>query len=286
MSAADRNAAAPDAADPAAAHLGDRAPNVLFLGPAALDDFTPVLDFFGERVAPDQIRTADDVSGLAALMSDGWYPDLIVVLQSWPDQFSAADVHHVLARCPLARLVCCFGPWCDSDARTRSVWPLATRVPVAAAGRRLARELALFDLRSGSLAPLPLTASRTEIFEFDFDGPPDDRQSSLQGTTVKVISPDREFRQMLEAAVRTRGGAGCDNAAGRPDLIFFDADPWDHPRSESLQAIRREHPETKLVACVGFPRPDLEAALRAAGADSLWFKLSPLANLGIRCAGS
>src|SRR6266478_2313160 len=100
-----------------------------------------------------------DLVGVRRLAGgEGWHPDLIVVLQSWSDQFSESDVHDLIAHCPLARIVCCFGPWCDSDGRTRSIWPLAVRVPVAAASTRLERELALLQHHQSASRPLPLTA--------------------------------------------------------------------------------------------------------------------------------
>ncbi len=64
---------------------------------------------------------------------------------------------------PLARLVCCYGPWCASDGRTRDIWPLAVRVPVDAAAERIRREL---EVLSGRRQPLPLTASRDEDLSF------------------------------------------------------------------------------------------------------------------------
>jgi hypothetical protein len=64
----------------------------------------------------------------------------------------------------LARLICCYGPWCASDGRTRDVWPLSIRVPTALASRRIDLEL---EVLTGTRWPLPLTASRDEIFLFD-----------------------------------------------------------------------------------------------------------------------
>ena len=65
---------------------------------------------------------------------------------------------------PLARLVCGYGPWCASDGRTRDVWPLSIRVPAELAPRRVTLEL---EVLAGTRWPLPLTASRDEIFLFD-----------------------------------------------------------------------------------------------------------------------
>jgi hypothetical protein len=101
-----------------------------------------------------------------------WFPDLVIVCQHWPDEFTERDVLSILRTSPLARLTCCYGPWCESDGRTRDIWPLAVRVPVRSAADRIHREL---DVIAGFSRPLPLTASRDEIFLFDSAGPITDR---------------------------------------------------------------------------------------------------------------
>src|ERR1700733_5425417 len=104
---------------------------------------------------------ADAVTKCSA---DAWQPDLLVVCQHWPDEYSAADVRKLLTAFALARLVACYGCWCASDGRTRDIWPLSTRVPADFASRRIDLEL---EVIAGTQSPLPLTASRDEIFLFD-----------------------------------------------------------------------------------------------------------------------
>ncbi len=86
---------------------------------------------------------------------------LIVACQTWSDEYTAGDVAAILSAAPLARVLCAYGRWCDSDGRTRDIWPLAVRVPVSEFEARLQRELRVLQ---GTAAPLPLTASRAEIF--------------------------------------------------------------------------------------------------------------------------
>jgi hypothetical protein len=107
---------------------------------------------------PNQTLCRD---GLSAASTADLTADLIVVAQSWSDQYTPADVAALLSAAPLARVLCVYGRWCDSDGRTRDVWPLAVRVPVAEFETRLRRELEVLER---TLPPLPLTASRTEIF--------------------------------------------------------------------------------------------------------------------------
>ena len=94
----------------------------------------------------------------------GSYPDFVVVCQHWPDEYTDRDVRRLIGLFPLARVSCCYGPWCASDGRSRDIWPLSVRVPVELAAERIRREL---DVLAGRRRPLPLTASRDEVFLFD-----------------------------------------------------------------------------------------------------------------------
>ena len=97
-------------------------------------------------------------------------------------------------RWPLTLWVCCYGAWCDSDGRTRSIWPISVRVPVSEAERRLNRVWQVLTEQRGE--PLPLTASRDEAFEFDHcDGRA--RPGNVEGdqpmTRLKVVEKTKGF---------------------------------------------------------------------------------------------
>ncbi len=92
-------------------------------------------------------------------------PDLVIVCQSWPDELTAEAVSAALGRWPLALWVCCYGAWCESDGRTRTIWPISVRVPVREAVPRLDHVWQILSEQRGE--PLPLTASRDEAFAFD-----------------------------------------------------------------------------------------------------------------------
>jgi hypothetical protein len=138
-------------------------------------------DFFSPAMEPVRIciealvdggcdaRFAAGVPGtLERPADDAWFPDLVVVCQHWPDEFTERDVRRLVGLYPLARVTCCYGPWCESDARSRDIWPLSVRAPVRYAADRIRREL---EVIAGFGRPLPLTASRDEIFLFDVGGP-------------------------------------------------------------------------------------------------------------------
>lgn len=104
------------------------------------------------RVLQDGLRDVSDA------------PELILVLQHWPEEFSSQQVQQLISTFPLARLICCYGPWCQSDGRTRQAWPCSVRVPLAAVKNRIDSEI---DVISGNKAPLELTAGLDEVFAFD-----------------------------------------------------------------------------------------------------------------------
>jgi hypothetical protein len=118
----------------------------------------PVEAAVGARFPDSRLRRIDRLpaAGPAALAAD-----LIVVCQSWSDEYTAGEVAALLSAAPVARLLCVYGRWCDSDGRTRHVWPLAVRAPAAEFEGRLQREI---NVLRGTEPPLPLTATRTEIF--------------------------------------------------------------------------------------------------------------------------
>src|SRR4029077_20396015 len=250
----------------------------LIIGDTSPAEFTPVVDLIRRRMDASSLRWEPDFNAFRKATASGWWPEMIVILQAWADQYPAWEVEALISLCPLARIMCCFGPWCDSDGRSRSIWPLGVRVPAAAFASRFEHELALLSGGRDAGPSLPLTASRTEIFEFDF-ADSKARQTSA-AAEASVVSPDRRFGEMVVSALRKSGlSAGQWHDAGAAATVIFDADPWNEERGKALAAIRAAQPQSQLVACVGFSRPHLETELHDAGADAVWFKLSPLTDL-------
>jgi hypothetical protein len=162
----------------------------LVIGDFASSEMQPVRACL-DRLADRGVETRFAASvGVAAILcgEPGWFPEIVVVCQHWPDEYPAADVERLLGLFPLARLVCCYGLWCESDGRTREVWPLSVRVPVRCAADRLQREL---EVLAGLRAPLPWTASRDECFLFDVDGPIVERLADCCSTPVSAEFPSR-----------------------------------------------------------------------------------------------
>ena len=117
-------------------------------------------------------------------------PDLIVVIQETPDQFSNHDVQQLLGIWPLARLVVCYGTWCNGDGRTRDAWPQATRAftfhvvsPDSDWSRTLADQLVTVGGH-----PSPAIHADTDLLLVDADPwDPGRLESLIQSTTPPVI---------------------------------------------------------------------------------------------------
>lgn len=257
-------------------------PGVLLVGPADAGGFSDLLQRLGTwsstgEIQLERIRGSQLVDRLA-----GAPPDLVVVCQSWPDEFAAASVERVLCAWPLARVLCCYGPWCASDGRTRSQWPLAVRVPVDQAAARLAAE---WDVLTGRKAPMPLTAARDEAFAGDYLAGLDCVFDSglADSAEIVVLTPDRSYGEILNAACLAAGlrvlNVEVAVASGSlPRLLVWDTalsgEPGDDPRH-----LTSQFHATAVVAIVDASRPETDAALRAAGVDAVHPRLASLGQL-------
>ncbi|MBT5017669.1 hypothetical protein OAF42_01710 [Planctomicrobium sp.] len=95
-------------------------------------------------------------------------PEFILVLQHWSDEYTQTQVDELLNRFPLSRVVCCYGPWCQSDQRTRQIWPAALRVPIHQIQERIELECKVL---LGNVLPIERTAGLDEVFAFQHQLP-------------------------------------------------------------------------------------------------------------------
>jgi len=248
-------------------------PQLLLVGNLQQGESQQIADHLFEAFPAECIRTAATIERACRRIAEGeWLPDLIVVFQDWPEQFPRSAIERLIAAAPLARLVCCYGPWCDSDGRTRDFWPLAVRVPISVAQRRIERELAL--LRGESTCLLPMTAGRDEIFGFDNDAALPRTGKSRE---IVVRSPDRAFRNCLEEALRLAGHRVLPDEADHPPahIVLWDIDPWDETSAAALAEYQQSQPEAAILALAGFPREHLTGELRSMGVRAVIPKLAP-----------
>lgn len=200
---------------------------------------------------------------------DEWLPDLVVLMQSWPDEFSNAEIRQLGRLAPLARWVVCCGAWCQSDGRTRDNWPLAVRIPVHLANARLQAEWSL--LCAETLDSIPISASREEIFGFEHGD-----LTAETRTTVLVSSPDHAWAAYIRDVLQSVGHTVVDEKNGHggtgPRVVVVDCDPWEY-REASLNLLRRDYPTSAIVALFAMPEPDLTDHLLQDGIATVLPKL-------------
>ena len=163
---------------------------------AQMQPLRAALDAIVERGADLRVQAAVP-SALTEDPGASWFPDLVIVCQHWPDEYSERDVRWLLSSYSLARLVCVYGPWCESDGRTRDIWPFSVRVPVRCSADRIGREL---EVIAGASPPLPLTASRDEVFLFDLN-------QSMAERLASPCPPEARLRPVADADP----ASGCAN---------------------------------------------------------------------------
>ncbi len=190
---------------------------------------------------------------------------LVIVVQSWPDEFVAADVESLIGRTLNSRLLCCYGPWCESDGRTRSIWPDAVRVPARLARSVISAELDACRRRS---PPLPVTAARDEVFSHRNHWPDGESFASVgrrrmadQPLSAVLISHDHVFAETASLVLQDVGMTTAvlrpDEApthfAGSPDLVVHDLDPWTDVLAASLKGALKNFPAALHVGVAAMP---------------------------------
>ena len=193
---------------------------------------------------------------LGDLAAGSWIPDLIIVVQSWPDEQTPTEIDQLSRFAPLARSVVCYGSWCESDGRTRDLWPLAVRISLRSAASRLAREWRL--LCGDDVPSFPMSASREESFAVDHPG----LRRGMALVSVVIKSPDPEYRRYLTEFLVGAGHNVLSEQGSmhgsQPCVVLFDVDPWDDRRRMELQD---QCSGDVILGIMSLPCPDVTAKL-------------------------
>ncbi|MCA9033884.1 MAG: hypothetical protein KDA91_02080 [Planctomycetaceae bacterium] len=190
--------------------------------------------------------------------------DLTIVLQSYPEQFQRADIDQLISATIFKSLVCCFGPWCESDGRSAPHWPTTVRIPA-----RFCPD-AILDVVNGlseGLEPLSPLASPEEVYAYRTLGSALRRPDTKDGIESAVlIGQDRALLQTVQDICREFGirvecvtvhqlVAGTMGVTVPPQLAFVDQDGL---RSELwLNAAQRRFPSACVAGLTWHVDPDL-----------------------------
>jgi hypothetical protein len=236
----------------------------------------PVRSAILRHLAGWDIREFSDLGALQqAGQAAGYFPDLILVSQRYRDEYSAEDVHLGFETFPVARWICVYGPWCESEGRHGSRWPMAVRIPLRFLETRLTTEASVIQ---GQTPALPLTAARDEVFEFDSA----QRLPSApgEGIAVAVLSPDKELAGWLADLCREAGYVVHSTQDNRPaDVLIVDLDPVTPATRELLQRLKQEQPKSRMLGLLGIVLPQDRVSLSGNILVALVSKLTPAAEI-------
>ena len=196
---------------------------------------------------------------------------LIVVVQTWPGQYSSKIVNELIGATLHTRLVCILGPWCESEGRSHDVWPDAFRCPSWMAESRL--DDLLSAIRDGSPL-LPATASRSEVFADQMtvtSEPPNGRDlfseyaivvtpDRVLGRTVCDLLKSRHVRSSLYGLTDVSAEKTSWPDSDRVTLVFVDLDPGSEFVCQQVSELVQRFPTARHVGITSVVDGKLETA--------------------------
>jgi len=251
--------------------MSDSQLSILVLGPTDRSEFRgPVCDLR----SLGRIVVAKDVPSAVELVSSGEVvPDLVVVAQAFPGQFSTDAIDQLRRAAPLARIVGLLGSWCEGEARTGWPWPAAIRVYWHQWQPQCEQEVLRIAEGRASTWALPITVGDEERL----------LAASRQTVPVKtghiaISTPLFEMQDWLQKTCRRRGYS---TSWLRPHqsieieqvtAAIFDADECSGRELDALKDLVGAIEPAPVVALMDFPRLESRDRALAAGARAMLSK--------------
>ncbi|MCG6154244.1 hypothetical protein [Rubinisphaera margarita] len=208
--------------------------------------------------------------------------NLILIFQSYQDQFAPASVALLRNRFPLARLLVVLDVLSAAEGRNRTTWPVAWCVPGWKLHDRLEREM---EVLSGNQPALASTASRDEIAGFELSRI--DGDSPLPSRHVITYSADPIWNETLQNLLvePAPGRISIESCKELKDLapllnafplaaLAFDIDPL-NSLSEWIALNPARIAERLSIAHSDWVTAETEERLLAAGFRAVVCKLNP-----------
>jgi len=218
--------------------------------------------------ATSEVTAAANVAAAESLLAEkNWQPDVVVVAQSWPGQFSVDQVARLQQHLPLTRFLGLLGSQCEGEHRSGRPWPGVTRTYWYHWAPRWRQLLASHVEGRWDGWALPATATAEERL---MDSPVPSEHD--RGELIAIHTPYFQLADSLADACRTRGLASAWIQPGRPShvrgaaAVVWDCDHFDRRTLAELRAIVERFPAAPIAALAAFPRRRDHDALLAAGA--------------------
>jgi hypothetical protein len=232
------------------------------------------------RAASPTIEVAGIDAACDILADETHVFDIIVVIEEYPGQYSAAAIDRVRELAPLARLVGLMGSWCEGEGRTGRPWPAAIRVYWHQWLPQFARESARLCTGAYGSWGLPVTAAEEERLLAVAQEPFPSRAGR-----IAVYSHEYAMQQWLCAACERAGYTsvwlrkGVALEAGPLAAAIFDGDDCRDAECDELSRLVAEVRPAPVVALLGFPRAADRDRAASAGAAAVLSKPVGLEDL-------
>jgi len=258
---------------------------VLFVGDAQRSEFREARSALD--AASCVVHVADGPSAEALLRDDQIAPEVIVLAQAYPSQFSHEMVDRLRRLAPLARIVGLLGSWCEGEMRTGQPWPATLRMYWHQWPAGCDQQLAHMRQGACSTWALPITATDEERLLLAAQQP---TAKTGQGL-IAIFSPRYEMQDWLSSACRERGYSTVWLRPPRPALVegaaavLFDGTDC---RGEEWAALKNlatsvnpspDAPTVPIIALLDFPRIEDQRHALSAGATAVLSKPLLVADL-------
>ncbi len=244
--------------------------SVLIVGNYQTCEMSVISDAVKDICVDAQVRYFTSVSTIPVEIV---IPEVVIICQNWPDEFSICEVNELVNRFPLSRFICCYSVWCESDGRTRSTWPVSVRVPARSVSARIQHE---WDVVHGIREVFPLTSGRDEIFQIETSTELFKLKYGNRTPLVCIISGDCHYRAMLQEMITSWQGQVLDvSQMDEADLIIYDLDPWELV-SANLAVQEFKSP---VVGVMGLAHPETVVDARRSGCEMIVCKVAPEGEL-------
>jgi CheY-like chemotaxis protein len=194
--------------------------------------------------------------------------NLCVLVQTYADEFSHAELLQLQTKWPLVPLVLVVGAWSEGERRSGRALPGIPRVAWHEWGAYWRAEMASIELGKLPTWMLPATASDEERILAHTHTP------SLSGCVV-VAADCRDSRRALtdlfrEYGCRVIATTAADHCSvADADRVFWDVADARLLSADAVAQLRHRFGNAAITALVTFPRPEDAALARSLGIEQL-----------------
>jgi hypothetical protein len=241
--------------------------SILFLGNADRSEFQQARASLDRWGAVQCFADAD--SAAAALSEDRVSPDVLVVAQSFPSEFSHQAIDRLRRLAPLARVLGLLGSWCEGEMRSGSPLPATVRTYWHHWPARSDRQFCRLAMGQSCSWGLPSTATDEERLLAEAA----ERSREDEPGQVLIRSSSREMADWLAAACRGRGltavwQRGPTDARGEGAIAgVFDGTDLCCDECEALGRFVIALRPAPTIAILSFPRIEEQQRALSAGAS-------------------